>query len=168
VTRIRISDAVIGWAARAGYSLTPVDDSGAAGFRSDPGGELRYFVRGSADDGYTVSSAERRLDERVLLRVKELVTAERYLFDVFGVSLRSQSRLPRRKPKPQPAAGYTVDDVDEHGYRRLVGPNGVVAIARGSFEAAITLTLLSHLVAATVPDIEASYQSADGRPLFGT
>jgi hypothetical protein len=163
---IPISDELTQWAARAGYALTPVDHSGAALFWTDPGGEIRLYIRGDPTSGYSVTSAERSRSEQFGLHVASLAVAERYLFDVFGSSIRSRKRLPRITIEHISADGYALGDADDDGYRRLIGPGGVVATARGRIQAKSTLTLLSQLVDASVPDIEASYGDPDGRPLF--
>lgn len=75
-----ISQNLTHWAVRAGYAVTPVDPSGAAVFWTDPGGEVRVYLREDSSGWITVSSADRAEDERFDLSAASLDVAERYLW----------------------------------------------------------------------------------------
>lgn len=153
----------------AGYSLTPEDNSGAALFWTDPGGEIRFYIRSSAKDVYIVSSAQRASAEQFELYGTSMKTIERYLFGIFGSDVRSRrllSRLIVPTKQGQLAPGYSLDEPDAEGFTCLRDSNGLVAKAQGIVTSISTLTKLSHLLSATLTDIRASYENPEGRPLF--
>ena len=168
---LHVSDDLMTWAAMAGYRLTPEDQSGGAVFSTDPGGEIRFFLRRSAKDVYIVSSAQRASAEQYELYGTSMKTIERYLFGIFGSDVRSRRLLPRLIiPTEQGhlAPGYSLDESDDDGFTCLRDPNGLVAKARGRVTSTSTLTKLSHLLSAALPDVRTSYEDPDGRPLFAT
>lgn len=165
----QISDELIRWAMIAGYTFTPEDQSGAALFWTDPGGEMRYYIRSPAQDVYIVSATERALAEQVELYGTSMRAIERYLFGVFGSAIRSKRRLPRLlvpTRQEQLAPGFSLDEPDTEGFRSLFDSTGLVAKARGRVTSISTLTKLSHLLSAPLPDVQASYEDPNGRPLF--
>ena len=158
------------WAALAGFSLTPDDGTGAAMFWSDPGGEIRYYVRRSTDDTFVLSSAERTLAEQFELSGTSVEIIERYLYGVFGADIRSLRDLPRLAlptKQDQVAEGYALGELDSEGYRSLSNSSGLVAQARGRLSSTSNLTELSHLLSAAVTDIRASFEDPRGCPLSG-
>lgn len=164
-----ISDDLRKWADVAGYSSTPDDGSGAAIFWTDPGGEIRYYIRMAPNGSFILSSAERALPEQFELSGTSMAVVERHLFGVFGSDVRSRKGLarliiPRRRE--QLAAGYTLDELDAEGYRCLSDSNGLVAKAQGRLSSITTLTKLSHLLSFALADVEASFEDPEGRPLF--
>lgn len=167
--QLELSDDLVSWAARAGYTVTPQDISGAAVFWSDPGGEIRFYIRVAADGCFVVSSAERALDEQIELVGFAMPAVERYLFAVFATGVRSRLALPRlvrSGTSRSLVAGYRLSEVDEDGYRCLYGPLGRVAKARGEITGVATLTELSHLVSAPSAVVQTSFEDRHGRPLF--
>lgn len=96
MTAPEFSSALVQWAASAGYALTPQDPSGAAVFWTDPGGEIRSYIR-SSSDGYTITTAERASDEQFDLFAPSMETIERYLVSKFATRVRSRRGLPRLK-----------------------------------------------------------------------
>lgn len=151
------------------YSLTPEDHSGAALFWTDPGGEIRFYIRSSAKDAYIVSSAERASGEQFELYGTSMMAIERYLFGVFGSDIRSRRMLTRIIiPTKQIHPGFSLDEPDADGFRSLRDSNGLVAKARGRLNSISTLTKLSHLLSSAVPDVQASFEDPEGRPLFAT
>ena len=164
-----VSDDLTKWAAMAGYSLTPEDHSGAALFWTDPGGAMRFYIRSPAKDSYIVSSAERALPEQFDLFGTSMKVIERYLFGVFGSGVRSRRMLARLiipTKQVQLAPGFSLDEPDAEGFRYLLDSNGLVAKARGRVTSISTLTKLSHLLSSDLPDVQASYEDPEGRPLF--
>lgn len=170
MTSPTVSPQLLEWSRLAGYALTPEDESGAALFWSDPGGEIRYYIRQNIDGGVVLTSAERASEEQFELYAESMEVLERYLFGVFGRSLRSKRRLPRVKtPRKMEeiSDGYRISDVDAEGVRRLSDPSGrTVAAARGKVSGVSLLVELSHLVAAGIEAIKDSYEDVEGRPLF--
>lgn len=65
MTAPTVSKELIEWAYSAGYAFTPEDDSGAAIFWSNPGGEIRYYLRTDRGGGITLTSAERGSAEQL-------------------------------------------------------------------------------------------------------
>lgn len=170
MTSPTVSPQLLEWSRLAGYALTPEDESGAALFWSDPGGEIRYYIHQNIDGGVVLTSSERASAEQFELSAESIEVLERYLFGVFGRSIRSKSRLPRLKtPRKleEIVGGDRIDEADSEGYRRLLAPGAkAVAKARGRLSGVSVLVELSHLVASTVDEIQSSYQAVDGRPLF--
>jgi hypothetical protein len=165
----RISDDLQRWAARAGLSLTKEDHSGAALFWTDPGGEVRFYVRGSEELGYTLSSSERGQAEQNELYGSSVRVIERHLFAVFCPAVRSKLRLPRLifpSRRDQLAAGYTLSDPDQDGYVSLSDSDGLVAKARGRVTSVSILVRLSRLLSSSLQDLELSCEDPDGHPLF--
>jgi Immunity protein 61 len=149
--------------------LTATDKTGAAVFWTDPGGEIRFYIRGSLELGYTLSSAERTLPEQFELLGVSMTVIERHLFGVFAPGVRSRNSLPRLTYPRSPdelAAGYLLGDSDSEGYRWLSNPDGLVAKAQGKIGSVSTLTKLSHLLSNPLADVQASLEDPDGRPLF--
>jgi hypothetical protein len=164
-----ISDDLTRWAAMAGYSLTPEDHSGAALFWTDPGGEIRFYIRSSAEDAYIVSSAERGSAEQFELYGTSMNVIERHLFGIFGSSVRSRRMLARitiPTQQAQLAPGFSLDEPDAEGFTCLRDSNGLVAKAQGRVTSVSTLTKLSHLLSSALGDVQASYEDPEGRPLF--
>lgn len=165
----RVSHQLVEWAEAAGYSLTPEDHSGAALFWSDPGGELRFYVRDQVDGNLVLTRAERASEEQFELAGASMDVIERYLYGVFGWARRSKLRLQRIKaPRrvEEIVDGFEISDPDSEGYRPLLKDGAMVAIARGKISGLTILIELSHLISSPVEMIRASYDDADGRPLF--
>jgi hypothetical protein len=169
MTAPAMSPEIVDWAHKAGYALTPEDDSGAAVFWTDPGGEMRFFIRHSPSGEFTISSVERASEEQFELSARSMETVEKYLWGLFGSDLRVMRRLPRLKtPRKEHeiAPGYTLSELDANGFRTLSDMRGPVATARGKLSSITRLTKLSHLLAASVADIQSSFEELDGLPLF--
>jgi hypothetical protein len=165
----RIGDNLATWARRAGFGLTASDDTGAALFWTDPGGEIRFYIRSAPEFGYILSSGERTSPEQFELFGISMRVIERHLFGVFAPGVRSKKNLPRLiypRAQDELAAGYLLDDLDSEGYRWLSDSDGLVAKARGKIGSVTTLTKLSHLLANSLADVQASLEDPDGRPLF--
>ena len=167
-----VSTRLIEWGNRAGYAFTPESDSGAAIFWSEPGGEIRYYLRADPSGGITLTSAERASSEQFELFTSSMDAMERYLIPLMGIDYRSRAGLPRVKTPRKPeevAAGYRIGDADSDGYRNLYSPSGELAArARGRVNSIPTLTELSHFMLASESDLRTSYEDPDGLPLFHT
>ncbi|MEW5810632.1 MAG: Imm61 family immunity protein [Actinomycetota bacterium] len=166
---IPISQELVTWAAVGGFDFDPEDQSGAAVFSSDPGAEIRMYVR-QAHDGYVLTWAERRSAEQFELFTPALETMERYLFGQFGSNFRSLNGLERLRIPTRPEAiahGYSLSGIDDKGRCTLFHERSdVVAVAGGDITAFSALVKLSHLLSSSVDEITASYRDAEGRPLF--
>jgi hypothetical protein len=171
VTAPGISQQLTEWAEQAGYTLTPQDHSGAALFWSDPGGEIRFYVRASSD-GLTLTKSERAAPEQFELFARSLDVIERYLLGVFGWEIRARRRLPRLKtPRKLEdiADKYRIEDAGPDGVIRLLDERGeMIAMARGKVTGVAVLVELSHLLASPTEEIEISYKDVEGKPLFQT
>ena len=171
VTALGVSRQLVEWAELAGYAFTPEDHSGAALFWSDPGGEIRYYIRRSSD-GFTLTKSERAAAEQFELFAGSLGVIEPYLFGVFGWEIRSKLRLARLKiPRKleEIADKYRIEDADSEDSRSLLDERGErIAVARGKVSGVAVLVELSHLLTSRVDQIQSSYQDVDGRPLFRT
>jgi hypothetical protein len=166
---LHISDDLTRWAAMAGYSLTPEDRSGAALFWSNPGGETRFYIRSPAKGVYIVSSAQRASAEQFELYGTSMKVIERFLFGIFGAdvrALRMLARLVTSTKDGQLAPGFSLDEPDAEGFACLRDLNGLAAKAQGRVNSISTLTKLSHLLCSTLPEIRASFEDPEGRPLF--
>ena len=172
MTAPTVSKGLIEWASKAGYAFTREDDSGAAIFWSNPGGEIRYYLRTDRGGGITLTSAERGSAEQFEIFTCSVNAMERYLLPIIGIDLRSKKGLRRIKtPRTieEVAEGYRVGEADSEGYRNLYFPSGEVAArSRGRTNSIPTLTELSHFLQASEADLRNSYEDPDGRPLFET
>jgi hypothetical protein len=65
------SDALVAWSRQARFTFTPTDSTGAAVFWSDPGGEIRFYVRGDGD-WFALWSADRASTESWVLSAASL------------------------------------------------------------------------------------------------
>lgn len=166
---IPISRELVAWAAIGSFDFDPEDQSGAAVFSSDPGAEIRMYVR-QGHDGYVLTWAERRSAEQFELSAPALETIERYLLGQFGSNFRSLNGLPRLRIPTKPATianGFGLSGIDDRGRCALINQRSdVVAVAGGDITAYSTLVKLSHLLSSPVDEITASYRDPDGRPLF--
>ncbi|CAN7658802.1 Imm61 family immunity protein [Mycolicibacterium frederiksbergense] len=157
-------------ARRAGFALTPEDDSGAALFWSDPGGEIRFYVRGSADIGFTMTRAERKSHEQFELFTTSISVLERHLTAKFLGSIRYDKHWQHivvPLASRDLAGGCRLSDEDADGYRDLFAPSGeLLARARGGLVGIATLVELSHLLQQSVLSLERIYANPDSRSLI--
>lgn len=140
-------------------------------FWSDPGGEIRFYIRTNVDGTLSLTKAERAAEEQFALAGNSVEVIERHLYGVFGWDIRHSKRLPRIKtPRRinEIVRGYRINDEDAEGFRQLTNEAGtVVATAPDGLIGVTTLVELSHLISASSPDeIMRSYESPDGGPLF--
>lgn len=171
VTAPGVSQHLTEWAELAGYAFTPLDHSGAALFWSDPGGEIRFYVR-AGSDGLTLTKSERAAPEQFELFARSLEVIERYLLGVFGWEIRARLHLARFKT-PRTMGGiagqYQIKDADPEGVKRLLDEGGeTIAMARGKVTGVAILVELSHLLASPIDEIKISYQDVEGKPIFQT
>jgi Immunity protein 61 len=165
---VGITDGLLNWSQRAGYAMTD-DESGATVFWSNPGGELRYYIR-HAESGWTVLTfASRGSDQQFELTTASVSILERYLYSLFGADIRQRLGLRRLKigtTREWLATSCTLSEMADDGYRTLDCRGEVVARATDPVSSVSKLTKLSQLMTATIEDIEASFLSEDGAPLF--
>lgn len=161
---------LLSWARRGGYALTTSDRPRTAILWSDPGGEVRYFLRQQEDGWYVLTRASRDGDEQFVLAGVSRDIVERHLFGIFGSILRDQLGLPfLRKPwNPSDlAASYSLSDISEDGHRVLLREGaGPIAIARERTTSLINLVPLSHFLQLNTLQLEEAYLSVDGFPLL--
>jgi hypothetical protein len=170
MTAPKVSSELVEWANLAGYSLTLEDHSGAALFWTDPGGEIRFYIRNNFDGSILLTKAERAAAEQFELAGISVEVIERHLCGVFGWDIRHAKRLTRiRTPRKvgEIAEGYLLSEEDSEGFRQLLDDAGtVVATAAGGLTGMTRLIELSHLIASSPSEIKRSYESPDGGPLF--
>ncbi len=161
-----LSPALVEWARAAGYAMTRGNHSWATVLWSDPGGEIRFYIRARFDGNFVLTSTERASEERFDLAAPAVATLERQLFGILGSTARSRKGLPRlRSPiaREAVATDYRITDHDTDGVRNLTDKHGrTIASARDDY----ALVQLSHLVSHPLADVIASYEDPEGRPLF--
>jgi hypothetical protein len=129
-------------------------------------GEVRYFID-VIDGWYVITTSDRMGPEAYEFAAESMPIVEKYLYGVFGGSVRDCENLPHiRAPfnRDELPSGYTIGKQMFAGRERhtLVDPAGkVVAIT-----AVDRLVELSHYLDATVEVIKNSYLAPDGKPLF--
>lgn len=175
IAAIEFSGELIDWAARAGFYFTQASVTEEEwrsfikdrAFFSNRGGEIIYFIAINENGWLVVTSSERRGREQLEFAARSVGVLERYFFGCFGWDIRSSQRLPRLA-RPHLAAdvqpGFSIRPVEFEGVRReaLTAPSGDI-VGIGSIG---ELARLSLYLNSTVADIQASYQSLDGQPLF--
>lgn len=170
MTAPEVSSELVEWAHLAGYSLTPKHHSDAAVFWTDPGGEIRFYIRNKFDGSILLTKAERAAEEQFELAGISVEVIERHLYGVFGWDIRHAKRLTITKtPRKvgEIAEGYRLSEEDSEGFRHLSEDTGtVVATAAGGLTGVTRLVELSHLIASSPSEIKRSYESPDGAPLF--
>lgn len=159
---------VVAWARRANYSLTQHGDGETLELWSDPGGEQRFYVRQHEGGWWALSSTDRGSAERLELTGSSLMVVEKYLLALLGDAIREREGLrDLRIPNHIDSLpdGYSVDDPDADGFRRLKEGSSVVAKTRGRIIGKSTLVKTAHLLALPVQTIQDSYVAEDGAPL---
>jgi hypothetical protein len=164
-----LSDAVLEWARRAGYELSVDQESGASILWSNPGGEIRYFVRQQHDGWLAVTRASRGGDEQLKLRAASPKVLEYALIGVFGDAIRAALGMRAlRTPwgASDVAPGWAVSEQADNE-RALNDPSGSpVALAQGSTSALMELVPLSNYLQLSMADLQASFLSDNGAPLL--
>lgn len=162
------------WARLAGFSLTRGMDDRQPDVFWNQLGEVRYFLTRQPTGWVEISSSDRLGPASFLFSGASWTVVERFLFCWFGETLRNLRKMPFL------ATLTTVDNLSSGGYRitkkkldeveRYVlvdGAGRVIAVSSGGrIVAPDRLALLASVMDATIEQIEASFRSADGRPLF--
>ncbi|MCV7133128.1 hypothetical protein H7J06_09005 [Mycobacterium hodleri] len=120
---MQIFNGLTEWAALAGYGFTPVGSPDSAISWTDPGGEIRFYIRGDGAESFTLSVAERLLPKQFELCGMSLRTIERYLFGVFGTSLRAKRGRLRLKVRFTRGSASARVFNRRNGHRRLSVPS---------------------------------------------
>ncbi|EFV13098.1 Imm61 family immunity protein [Segniliparus rugosus] len=156
-----LSDRFLAWLARAGWVVSRFDDDGAfddagncAIWKEDAEGRtLTSFLFHAREDGwFEVADGNARRD---LFATGELEALERYFWGFLAEEIRKKSGLPELVAPTEPAPGYRIED-------GLLAPSGAV-VARGDGQC---LVALSHYLAPTLDELEASLLHPEGKPLF--
>jgi hypothetical protein len=169
VTIIEVSEELVTWAARAGYGRSAEDGSSASIFWTNPGGELRYYIREAGDGWNVLTFATRSSPEQFELATVSMPILEKYLYSLFGADIRQQSGLRRLTigtKRDFIADDCALSELDGEGYRTLLYRDDPVARATDPVSSVSKLTKLSQLLAVSIEEIEAAYLSEDGAPLF--
>ncbi|MGH3638624.1 MAG: Imm61 family immunity protein [Mycobacterium sp.] len=165
-----LSVELLDWARRAGYTLTAADREGVLTLWSDPGGEVRYYLRRREDGWYLLTRSSRDSDEQFVLAAVSREILERFLYGVFGTVIRDDHKLPFLQKPWNPAdvaSGYSLSEMSEGGYRTLSRmDSGPVAVAREKTISLMNLVPLSHFLKLSISELEASYLSDSGGPLL--
>jgi hypothetical protein len=129
------------------------------------GGETRNFID-LVGDWYVITSSDRMAPESFSFAGKSMLVIERYLYGAFGGSVRGKDlpllRAPFERHELRP--GYTIDNQFFAGRERSTlidragRPVAIAAIDR--------LVAVSHYLDTSVDAIKASFEAADGKPLF--
>jgi hypothetical protein len=164
-----LSDAVLEWARRAGYELTVDQESGALILWSNPGGEIRYFVR-QQDDGWLVlTRASRGGDEKLKLRAASPKALEYALTGVFGDAVRAALGMRALRTPWGPsdlAPGWAVSEQADNEWILNDPSRNPIAVAEGSPSALMELVPLSNYLQLSMANLQASFLSDDGAPLL--
>ena len=160
---------LLGWGKMAWRELSIEGD---AWVLSDPGGELREYLRLS-ENGYAVTHAERGGAESFRMSAYAVIDIERYLTDILGWDIRSIKRLPDIMPSPVPlqpgdiAPGYVMEKVGQNRVALLNRQGDVRVIMQGDTNIeAFSTVAFSWIADASLADLRASYLDPDGLPLF--
>jgi hypothetical protein len=130
------------------------------------GGEVRYFID-VVGGWYVITTSDRLGPETYEFAAESMSIIEKYLYGVFGDSVRQGEKLPHiRSPfnRDELKAGYSIGKQEFAGRERhiLIDPTGngvaITAVDR--------LVGLSHLLDVSVDVIKGSYLAPDGKPLF--
>lgn len=170
---IPISQELKDWADLAGYTLTPDSEDGRADIFWNQGGEIRFFIRNSADDWINVTCSDRLQPEYFYFAGKNIDVVEKFFFGWFGNTMRSNRGMPLLNTPistEQLATGYQVtprqiDGIDRYA---LIDHDGVaVAVASGGkISAASDLVPLSIYLHVPPTEIVRSFTNESGEPLF--
>jgi len=170
---ISVSDELRNWAQSAGYAVDNEDGSTHQIMFWSRGGETRYFVKATADGWVQVDCSDRLQPEYFLFSGNSINVVERYLFGLFGNAMRSHRRLPllaTPMTEDELAGGYGIELRQVAGkdrYTLVTKSIGAVAIASGGKVSAYEdLVPLSVYLETPIAEIEQSFTSDDGRPLF--
>jgi hypothetical protein len=130
------------------------------------GGEVRYFID-VVDGWYVITTSDRLGPETYEFAAESMPIIEKYLYGVFGDSVRQDENLPYIRSPFHPEElrpGYSIGKQAFAGRERhtLIDDAGkVIAIT-----AVDRLVELSHFLDVTVDVIKNSYLAPDGKPLF--
>ena len=164
-----LSDAILEWARRAGYELSVDDDSGATKLWSNPGGEIRYFVRQQHDGWLVLTRASRGGGEELKLRAASPKVLEYALCGVFGDAIRvALGMRALRTPwgASDVAPGWAVIEQADNEWV-LNDPSGSPnAVAQGSTSALMELVPLSNYLQLSMAELQASFLRDNGAPLL--
>lgn len=167
MTSPQLSPDITSWAERAGYRSTRNED---ALMLYSEGGENRYYIRNRPDGWWELSFASRGSAERFMLRASSMKVLARHLVEVFGISIRGEMGLPfLRLPysKADLAAGYSLDDMSEAGFRTLSHyDEGPIAMARDTTLSMLILVPMSHYLQLSTAELQESFLDEAGSPLL--
>jgi hypothetical protein len=167
---IELSEHLLDWARVAGYARTVDSDAVVDTLWSDPGGEVRYYIRRRADGWYLLTRSSRGGEEQFIIAAVTGEVLERFLYGVLGTVIRDDRGLPPLKKPWSPtdlASGYTLSDLSEDGYRSLsLKGSGPIAVAREKTISLMNLVPLSHYLGLSLKQLEDSFLDVNGAPLM--
>lgn len=164
------SSNLIAWACEAGMTYSESESSSASIFSSG-GGEYRYYVRQSDDEGgwFTVSKASRADPERFLFAACEFEIVERYFCATFGADIRSIQRSSMLEFPTEPeglASGYTLRRPSDR-VLLLADPSGrAIVRARDGGVYVTLLVMMSHWIGYSISELESAFLDPSGYPVF--
>jgi len=149
--------------------VTLEDPTGGICFWSDPGGEVRLYLRPD-ESGWTLSRSDRGGEESFLLAASDVDILLRYLFDFFGPDIRQKLGLPwlevpNRGPMFSRALRFL--RTREGGLLELFDPSfRKIAHTTSGRIVIMDLVMVSRLAKVKLEDIIGAYTDSEGRPLF--
>jgi hypothetical protein len=175
-----ISDDLAEWALRAGYSLTPPDQSGRAAFWTTDG-EIRYFIDKANEKWFRVTRSDRMGKPQLEVAAPSMPTIERYFYGLFGMDVRYKSHPTRvtaderRRDDSFVIRQFPATDQDyfalfqnaDHERLALYDAGDAVAVdGFGKIMAEIRLAELAVYLSGSIAELKDSFERADGGQLL--
>jgi hypothetical protein len=158
------------WAHRAGYSVTSSDQTNETVFWSDPGGEIRYYLRNEGgDERIRLTRVTREGPEELVLIAATNAVLERYLIGKLGSVIRDGLGLDVLRPPwtaDQLAEGYVLTETDDDSCCALLRDGSFVAKAPEATLSLSALVPLSHYMGLSTVDLMDSFVDPHGAPLL--
>jgi hypothetical protein len=159
------------WAERGGWSFTNTQGVDEGIFYT-PGGESRYYIRPDSEGWLTVTSRERGGDEWFEFSAPGSAIVEKLFWGIFGLSVRSSEQVnPGYVLVPRDPAKifslFKIGGPDAQGLLVLIGPQGDSLVRVQNYPSdREQLVKFSYYLSASRGEIEESFLSSDGKPLF--
>ncbi|WP_079276812.1 Imm61 family immunity protein [Mycobacteroides abscessus] len=173
MSSVDLSRGLCEWARRAGYQVSQgsVCPDGRTVVWSG-GGEIRIFIGQRPDGWFQMTDSERMQDEGFLLCAVSMDVVERFLYARFGSYIRAADFPLLNYPAAPLRDGWTTISVTLDGVRRLAlidpSKHSVAAVSADPITGNAQLAELSVCLSADLQELEESFLSPNGRPLFTT